>query len=91
MDRVLGSLVGNKVLVYLDDVLKFAATIEGLLETLDQVFDFLINKNLKCKTSKYSLFAETIHYVGHVISNASIAPEQSKLDLIQQWPLPRTC
>lgn len=47
MERLLGLLVGNKVLVYLDDVLIFAAIVKGLLETLKQVPVLLMNANLK--------------------------------------------
>lgn len=77
-------MVGDRVLVYLDDVLIFAATVEGLLDTLELVLRLLMNANLKCIASECSLFTETIHYLGHVVSNASISPEQSKLDRIEQ-------
>lgn len=72
------------MLVYLDDVLIFAATIEWLLVKLELVFRLLINANLKCIASNCLLFTETIHYLGHVVSKASFLLEKSKLDRIEE-------
>lgn len=83
-------LIGNKVLVYLDDVLTFAATIRELLETVEVVLRLLKNANQKCKATKCSIFTETINYLGLVVSNASIALKLTKLDQIRQWQLPTT-
>lgn len=47
MERVLGALMGKKVLVYLDYVLIFAAMTDVLLQTLDQVFGLLIQETVK--------------------------------------------
>lgn len=91
MERLLRPLVGRKVLVYLDDVLIFEATVDVLLETLEKVIGPLAKSNLKCKPLKCSFIAVIIHYFDNVVSNASISPEQNKLDRIQQWPLPTTC
>lgn len=90
MERIIGPLVGDRVLVYLDDILIFSASVDVLFETLEQVLGLLTKANLKCEPSKCSLYAETIHYLGHVVSNASILLEQTELDRIQQWQLPTT-
>lgn len=50
-----------------------------------------MNANLKCNTSKVSLFTKTIDYLSRVVINASIVPEQTKLDRIEQWQLLPTC
>lgn len=49
MEQIFEPLVVDRVLVYLDDVLIFAATVEGLFETLELVLRLLKNANLKCK------------------------------------------
>ena len=55
MERMLGSLIGLGVLVYIDDVLIYAETPEQLIETLSTVLKLLTNAGLKCKASKCSL------------------------------------
>ena len=61
MERVLGSLIGLGVLVYIDDVLIYAETPEQLIEILSIVLKLLANVGLKCKASKCSLFTQTIN------------------------------
>jgi hypothetical protein len=48
MEKVLGSLVGAGVLVYLDDVLIYAETSKQLLDLLSKVLKLLASANLKC-------------------------------------------
>lgn len=60
MERILKLLVGDKVLVYLDNVLILMAIVDVVLETLRQVLELLAKANHKCKLSKCSLFAESI-------------------------------
>ena len=86
MERLLGSLIGLGVLVYIDDVLIYAVTPEQLIEILSTVLKLLTNAGLKCKASKCSRFTQTISYLGRVVSNDGINPEPAKLDKIKQWP-----
>ena len=79
MEKVLGKLIGHGVLVYLDDVLIYAETPEQLLEILSNVLKLLANAGLKCKGSKCSLFTEKVHYLGHIVSNSGIYPNQPNL------------
>ena len=72
MERMLGSMSGTNVLVYLDDVLVYAITPEKLLESLQRVLLLLAGAELKCKPSKCALFTQKVHYLGHVVSNHGI-------------------
>ena len=91
MECILGPLIGNGVLVYLDDVLIYAETKDKLIEVLDKVLGLFARIQLKCKPSKCSLFAETVHYLGHVVSIDVITAESVKLDKMRQWPKPEQC
>ena len=90
MEKVLGPLINHGVLVYLDDVLLYAEDANELIDLLRKVLKLLNAAGLKCKASKCSLFAETIQYLGHVVSSQGIRPETVKLDKILQWPRPET-
>ena len=90
MEKVLGPLVGQGVLVYLDDVLLYTESPEELVELLRKVLKLLGVAGLKCKASKCFLFTEQIQYLGHIVSREGIRPEPVKLDKISQWPRPET-
>ncbi len=88
MEKILGTLIGCGVLVYLDDVLIYAETSEELLDKLSQVLKLLAKAGLKCKASKCSVFTQKVHYLGHIISKEGINPEPAKLEKISKWPKP---
>ena len=48
MERVLGSKIGTKVLVYLNDVLVYSGTPVELLKSLKQVLQLLAGAGLIC-------------------------------------------
>ena len=88
MEKILGTLVSNGVLVYLDDILIYAETPEQLLDILNEVLKRLAAAGLKCKPSKCSLFSKQVNYLGHIVSKEGINPEPSKLEKIKLWPKP---
>lgn len=55
----------------------FAEIAEQLLTRLDEVLSLLIRAKLKCKLSECALFAESLHDLCLVVSNASIQPEKT--------------
>ena len=88
MEKILGSLVGSGVLVYLDDILIYAETPERLLDTLVEVLKRLASAGLKCKPSKCSLFTDKVSYLGHIVSQNGLNADPSKLETIRLWPKP---
>ena len=88
IERILGTLVGTKVLVYLDCVLIYSKTPETLIESLTQVLRLLADAGHKCKASKCAPFTQQVHYLGHVVSKDGINLEPVKLDTIRHWPRP---
>ncbi len=88
MERVLETLIHRGLLVYIDDVLIYAATPEQLIEILSLVLLLLIQAGFKCKASKCVLFAESVKFLGYIISADGIKSDPSKLEKIKQWPKP---
>lgn len=72
MQRILGPYIGVSVLVYLDDVLFFAADRESLLSSFDTVLKLFVGANLKYQPTKCKLASTTIYYLGHVVSSEGI-------------------
>ena len=88
MEKILGTLMGSGVLVYLDDVLIYAETPDELLDKLSQVLKLLAKAGLKCQASKCSVFTQKVHYFGQIVSKEGIQPEPAKLEKMCKLPKP---
>ncbi|KAL6469078.1 hypothetical protein MHYP_G00226020 [Metynnis hypsauchen] len=90
VDRVLAGLQWEMCLVYLDDIIVLGKDVSEMLQHLSQVFDRLLQANLKLKPSKCCLFRRQVAYLGHIVSAQGIATDPEKVQKVQQWPEP-TC
>ena len=88
MESCLGDLHLNQCLVYLDDIVIFSRTYEEHLERLESVFQKLKEAGLKVSPKKCQLFQQKIKYLGHIVSEEGIASDPSKVEAIQNWPIP---
>ncbi|XP_022110685.1 uncharacterized protein LOC110990141 [Acanthaster planci] len=88
MERVLEGLHWETLLVYLDDVIVFAHTVEEELSRLEAVFVRLREAGLKLKPKKCELFKESVLYLGHVVSGDGVATDPEKVEAVREWPAP---
>ena len=84
MEKVLRGLSYNICLVYLDDINVHSKTFSDHLHNLQQVFDKLVDANLKLSPSKCQLFRKEVLFLGHTISAAGIATDPNKLLVFQK-------
>ena len=87
MENCLGSLNLTWCVVYLDDIIVYGKDPEDLLLGLRGVFEKLRKTGLKLKCN---FFKEEIEFLGHVVSKEGIATNPSKVQAIQDWPIPKT-
>ena len=80
----------NFATAYLDDILVFSATLEEHLEHLSIIFDKLRQHKLKLKLKKCGFLKLETNYLGFVISEDGIQPDQKKVEAIRGLPAP-TC
>ncbi|XP_044178256.1 uncharacterized protein LOC122960249 [Acropora millepora] len=80
MECVLRNLTYKICLIYLDDILVYSKTFSDHLLHLRQVFERLRAANLKLKPSKCRFACHRVHYLGHVVSAAGIAPDEDKIE-----------
>ena len=90
MENCLGSLNLTWCVVYLDDIIVYGKDPKDLLLRLGGVFEKLRKAGLKLKPSKCNFFKEEIEFLGHVVSKEGIATNPSKVQAIQDWPIPKT-
>lgn len=89
MEDVLRGLQWSECLVYMDDIIVPAPTVDLELERLNHVFTRLREANLKLKPSKCILFQKSVKFLGHVVSENGISTDPDKISAIQKWTVPK--
>ena len=88
MEGVLTGLVGEKCIIYLDDVLIIGRTYKEHLDNLREVFTRLTNAGLKLKPSKCKLVQREVEFPGYVVSCEGISTDPKKLAAVAEFPRP---
>ena len=89
MEQVLSGLQNERCLVYLDDIIVAGKTVEETVENFEKVLVRLRKAGLKLKPSKCTLFAQSVRYLGHVVSADGIACDPDKIACVKEWPIPK--
>ena len=90
MERCMGALNLCECLIYLDDIIIFSSTFQEHLDRLQAVFKNLEQHNLKLNPSKCNFFKERVLYLGHVVSADRIQTDPSKIEAVNNWPIPKS-
>ncbi len=90
METILGDQAFETLLIFIDDLLIYADSIEAMIERLDRVFTRLEQFGLKLKPQKCHLFKRIVRYLGHVVSEEGIATDPDKIAAIAHWKIPTT-
>ncbi|RLN36021.1 polyprotein [Panicum miliaceum] len=88
MNTILAPLLRKGVLVFIDDILIYSATLEEHEKLLQQVFDILRQHQFKIKRSKCTFARKEITYLGHIVSGCGVATDPKNVTAVQQWPVP---
>ena len=89
MDRVLHGL-GEFAAAYLDDIVIHSSSWEEHLAHLRAVLERLRAAGLTAKPRKWQFAMAQCVYLGHVVGNGLICPEQSKMEAVEVFPVPET-
>lgn len=79
-------ITANLIIVYMDDILIFSPTLEGLRKTMRDVLNRLRDNDLYLKPEKCSFEQEQVEYLGLIITPDHIAMDPVKLAGIAEWP-----
>ena len=90
MNMVLAGLNYSSCLVYLDDVIVMAATVEEHNQRLKEVLERLRMAKLKLRPDKCRVLQREVLFLGHIVTGAGIALDPKKLEVIQNWPTPQS-
>lgn len=90
MDNVLRGLQGLHCMVYLDDIIIFSSSLDEHIQKLRTVFDRLRATNLKVQLDKSEFLRKEVLYLGHTITKDGLKPNNDKIDVVLNFPLPKT-
>lgn len=82
----MGEMHLQECLIFLDDVIIFSKTIDEHFDRLDAVFRRLKENGLKLKGSKCEFFKTEVKYLGFVVSEEGIKPDEEKIEAVKHWP-----
>ena len=88
MDQVTAGL--EFTAAYLDDLIIYSTTREEHVDYLRQIFTRLHEASLNVKPKKCQLGTNQCIYLGHIVRNGRVQPEQSKIEAVAAFPKPRT-
>jgi hypothetical protein len=90
MNDILRPFLRRFVLVFFDDILIYSTTWTDHLRHVRAVLDVLHQHRLFVKRSKCEFGADSISYLGHIISASGVAMDPAKVQAVADWPVPRS-
>ena len=89
MNSIFQDFLDDFVIVYLDDIMIYSKTYEDHLIHLEKVFTKLQENKLYAKLRKCEFAKQEVQYLGHIVSENSIKPEEDKIKAIKDWKQPQ--
>jgi len=91
MDSIFSDMIERKeVLVYMDDILIFAKTMEELERLTREVLKRLRDNDLFLKPKKCEFEKTEMEYLGLILKEGKLSMDPTKLNGIRDWPIPKT-
>lgn len=90
MDYVLGCDLEPRVFTYLDDIIVCTETFEEHLEVLEEVASRLRVAGLTINIKKSSFCQKELRYLGFIVSEEGIRPDNEKIEPIQNYTVPKS-
>ena len=90
MNKVFAPLLRHSVLIFMDDILIYSATLEEHILHLQQVLEIIQDNQFYIKLSKCIFAQQQLEYLGHLVTSQGVATKPSKIQAVAQWPTPST-
>ena len=90
MDSTFGDMIAEGwLIIYMDDVLVSAETLEECQERTKRVLDRMKEEDLHLKLAKCAFDQTEVEYLGLVVRKGEILMDPTKLKAIEQWEPPK--
>lgn len=90
VEAELQSAGASKAAVYVDDIIVWSDTMEEHIQQLEHIFQHFHSVGLRAHPAKTVVAAETIGYLGHLVSATELKPEEAKVAAIKALQPPNS-
>ncbi|CAA0814809.1 Uncharacterized mitochondrial protein AtMg00860, partial [Striga hermonthica] len=90
MNRIFHPYLDQFVIVFIDDILIYSKSQKEHEEHLRVVLETLRREKLFAKFSRCEFWLQRVSFLGHVITQAGIEVDPSKVSAVQNWSTPRS-
>lgn len=90
MNSIFRQHLRHFIIVFFDDILVYSRTMEAHIKHLTITFQVLLDHHFVLKLSKCSFAQTQVEYLGHIVSGKGVEPVASKIEAIQNWPVPHS-
>ena len=89
LHEVFGELVGAGLIIYIDDILLYAATLEKLRQITLRMLELAEKATLYFKAAKCEFEVKELKFLGFIISGDGLKADPAKVQAVRDFPRPR--
>ncbi|CAB5185215.1 unnamed protein product [Rhizophagus irregularis] len=90
MDEILEEYINDFVVVYIDDIMIYSENLKDHMEHVEKVLKKLRENNLIIKLKKCRFLERNIEFLGHIVGNDGLKPDDKKIEKIKEMKAPTT-
>ncbi len=88
VNDVLRDMVDQFIYVYLDDILIFSSSLQEHVQHVRQVLQRLLENGLFVKAEKCDFHAQSVPFLGYIVSVEGMRVDPEKIKAVVEWPSP---
>ncbi len=88
VNDVLRDMVDQFIYVYLDDILIFSSSLQEHVQHVRRVLQRLLENGLFVKAEKCEFHAQSVTFLGYVVSSEGMRMDPDKVKAVVDWPTP---
>ena len=89
MNNIFSNMLNICVIIYLDDILIYSNNEDLHRKHVREVLRRLRENKLYAGTNKCTFHADSVEYLGYILSLTDLTMDPAKVQIIQDWPEPR--
>ncbi len=88
VNDVLRDMVESVIYVYLDDILIFSSSLQEHVQHVRRVLQRLLENGLFVKAEKCEFHAQSVTFLGYIVSSEGMCMDPDKVKAVVDWPIP---